>query len=80
MCAVALTFVAFVGSLNDSAGAALYSVSIMAAFLLPSVAVVSSIAEVVIRSRWLSTVAVVLAGLVGTGVLGVYAAVTTWTP
>lgn len=50
MCVAALAYIGVIGSVNDSAGMTLYSVMIIAGFLLPAAAVVSSVAELVIRS------------------------------
>lgn len=73
MCVAAMIYVGIVGSLNDSSGITLYSVVILSGFLLPAVAVVSSIAEIVIRLPRVSTAAMVLAGVVGIAALTAFA-------
>lgn len=67
-----LVLIAAVGSIYGSSGLALYSVAVMAPFILAAVVIVSVGSEIVARISWLIRGAIALAGIVGLVSLGTY--------
>lgn len=73
ICVAGLIFIASVGSLAGSNGMALYSVLVMAPFVVPTVLVASIIIEIVLNHVWPLRTAIALAAVAGIFALVIFA-------